>query len=207
MAREITKEYKVILEVIKNVLMPLAGSETEQVADHPPESDLYELALETLSDEQRKEAQGDDDGVAGETGLKILSEDRQKVLEHLADCQACVHQLTGHLQAIAADRKVREKWSPNIFYAAGADEPPPEIEEDTEDGKYRISLHPTDDGLRDFLTLRVAPEFLEDLEGQPLIVFSHRGHVVLHGTVTAGSISRLVDLKLRQEWPFHIHAG
>jgi hypothetical protein len=112
------------------------------------------------------------------------------------------------LQAIiAADQAVHAVWAPEVLHAAGGDELPPIRKYPTPDGKYLITLQPTRDGQKEQLILEVTPAYHERLNGRKVRVVSSQGTIVLHGTIAGGNITRFIDPKLRDEWPFRIHAG
>ncbi|MGH7966637.1 MAG: hypothetical protein ACRERD_33210 [Candidatus Binatia bacterium] len=161
------------------------GHEADRPQRHLPDALLYDLAL-------------------GEP----LPEQRQEALGHLADCDECVQRLVGFQAAIAADKKVRAVWNPQVLRAAGEEQSLSVIKDLTEDGKYLITLQPTRDGQKDLFTLEVTASVGLSFEGQEVLVVSGKtGTVVLHGTISGGNITRLIDRKLRDEWPFRIQAG
>jgi hypothetical protein len=161
-----------------------AGSETGQLPGHLPDDVLYNLALDELSCEQREDAQG-----------------------HVAACVTCRRRFGALEAALAADRAVYAVWDPEILHAAGSEQSPSAIKYPTPDGKYLMTLQPTRDGHKDLLTLEVMPAFQETLNSRKVLLVSSQGTVVLHGTISGGNITRLVDQKLRGEWPFRIQAG
>ena len=160
------------------------GRESGQLQRHLPDALLYDLTLGESAPERRQEA-----------------------LSHLADCDECVRTLVAMQTAVATDREVRDVWAPKVLRAAGGGQDQSVIETPTEDGKYVITLQPTRDGQKDLLTLTVTPSFRQSLEGREILVISAKGTVILHGTVSGGNITRLIDCKLRDEWPFRVHAG
>jgi hypothetical protein len=137
---------------------------------------------------------------------ELAAEERRNALRHLADCHECIARLTAFQAAIVADREVYAIWKPALLYAAGDGESAPVIQEVTTEGKYVITLQPTDNSQHDLLTLAVTPSFRERLEGLSVIVVSSKGTVVLQGTISGGDITRLIPRQLRVEWPFRIQA-
>lgn len=183
MSVDMTREQRETPQAIWQTFLQ-TGGETAQPQEHLTDALLYDLAVGELSAEQRP-----------------------VVLEHLADCAACCRRLVDLQAAIATDREVRAVWTPKILRAAGGTQSPSVIKDLTEDGKYLITLQPTRDGQQDLLTLEVTSSFQQSLEGRKIIVVSAKGTVILHGTVSGGNITRLINRQLREEWPFWVHAG
>ena len=184
MSPDRTREGGEALDAIWQALLP-TGGETAQPQEHLTDAYLYDLAVGELSPEQRP-----------------------VVLSHLADCDECVGRLVPLQAAISADKKVRAIWNPQVLHAAGSTESPSVIKDLTEEGgKYLITLQPTRDGQKDLLTLEVTSSFQQEIEDQKIMIISSKGTVVLRGTVSGGNITRLIDRKLREEWPFRVHAG
>ena len=179
----ITQVQEQVLQALRKHLWT-AQSKVMEPENHIPDFVLYDLALEELAPEERQNIKG-----------------------HLADCQECVRRLVAFQAAIATDKEVFAVWEPEVLYAAGGSESVPVIKELTDGGKYEITLQATEDGERDLLTLAVTPSYRERLEGSEFIVVTSKGTLVLHGTITDGTISRFVSRRLRDEWPFRIHAA
>ena len=183
MGSEVTKKQEETLQEMWHTFAR-TGRKTVQLQRHLSDALLYDMALGELPPKQREEACG-----------------------HLADCQACVDKLVVLQTAIATDRKVRATWAPKVLHAAGDAQSLSVITALTEDEKYRITLQPIRDDQKDLLTLEVTPSFQQDLEGENIVVISAKGAKVLGGIISGGNISRLVDRKFREEWPFQVHAG
>ena len=161
-----------------------AQNQTPEMRRHLPDYVLYDLALGELAAEERSNAR-----------------------RHLAACSECITRLSAFQAAMAADRKVGAVWKPTLLYAAGESDSTTWIRESTVEGKYELTLQPTDDDQRDLLTLTVTPPFRPRLEKVRVIVVSSKGTVVLQGTISGGDITRLIPRALRDEWPFRIHAA
>ncbi|MBI3797186.1 MAG: zf-HC2 domain-containing protein [Deltaproteobacteria bacterium] len=183
MGSDVTKKQEEKLQEIWHTFAR-TGRKTVQLQRHPTDALLYDLALGELSPEEQEETRG-----------------------HLADCDACIQRLVALQAAITTDREVRAVWAPKVLHAAGGVQFPSIIQDFTEDGKYRITLQPTREGQKDLLTLEVTSSCREKLEGQKVMLVSSKGTIILHGTISGGTVTRRVDRKLREEWPFRIHAG
>ncbi|MBI3801556.1 MAG: hypothetical protein HY268_31870 [Deltaproteobacteria bacterium] len=157
---------------------------TGQLQSHLEDALLYDLALGELPPVQQEEVHG-----------------------HLADCQLCVNKLIDIQATIVTDKKVRATWAPKVLHAAGNEPSRSVISALTEGEEYQITLQPTRDGQKDLLTLEVTPSFQQDVEGCKIVVFSAGWKIILSGAISGGNITRLVDRKFREEWPFRVHAG
>ncbi|MGH9428301.1 MAG: hypothetical protein ACRD2L_18610 [Terriglobia bacterium] len=184
MGANVTQKQEKTLQEIWSAFLR-TGREAGRPQKHLPDALLYDLAL-------------------GEP----LPEQRQEALGHLADCDECVQRLVAFQAAIATDKEVRAVWNPKVLHAAGEGQSPSVIKDLTEDGKYLITLQPTRDGQKDLFTLEVTASVGQSLEGQKVLVVSGKtGTVVLQGTISGGTITRLIARTLRDEWPFRIQAG
>ena len=148
------------------------------------------------------------DAVLYDLALGALPQDhRVAMLDHLANCDTCIEKLVTFQEAIATDRKVYAIWKPDILHAAGADQPPSIIRQATEDEKYLITLQPARSGEKDLLTIAVASALREHLEDHAVTLVSHEGNLIFRGTISGGTIIRIIERKWREELPFSIRVG
>jgi hypothetical protein len=132
-------------------------------------------------------------------------EHRDEAHVHLADCDACIQRLVAFQDAIQANQEVYAIWKPEVRHAAGEGASPSVVRHTTQDGKYHLTLQPSRDGQKDLLTLAVVTPWHQRLEGVQIMLVSSSGQLILQGIISGGTITRLIDRKWRNEWPFRIH--
>ena len=117
---------------------------------------------------------------------------REQLLTHLTRCAACL----GEFQVLVESREAAgtrlERWDLALPRAAASPiEGPRRIF--TEGRKYTIVIRPhVSDTSRGLITVQVAPQHQQALEGETLRLLDGQGRVVLEGRVTNGEVAQEV---------------
>lgn len=135
------------------------------------------------------------------------SDDTPYSREHLVSCARCAGALRELERGVEAGKHSNDIWNPEEYHAAAPGEVPPVLSDDTRDKRYRITFQRQGEEF-DVLTVEVLPEHRAALEGRKIDVLAADGSLVVHGTISGGTIVRgHIPVSLRQKRPFWIQAA
>lgn len=112
--------------------------------------------------------------------------EKEERLNHLTQCPRCLRELKGIAQSI----EEAEAWDLALPKAAASEIDWPK-KMPAEGGKYTVVIRRSiADPSRGVITLQVAMNYRETLEGKVVSLRDGRGHVLLKGKITNGEISQ-----------------